>query len=171
MNVSRKLRVVTAICAVGLFLTGMAGARLFADTQATCNTSITEALQANRIVGSSQSYRRDSPNEYAVVRGYLDGGARPDPTNFSHMGKHLVFNKDVCLGLTTVTTTVTGTTTVTTTVTQPTTTTATTTTTTTTPPGSQVYSWGFNAPHCSGNVWARSSWLTPACSDPDWYTE
>jgi hypothetical protein len=39
------------------------------------------------------------------------------------------------------------------------------------PPGGRVYSWGFDAPNCTGDVWARSSWLTPACSDPAWYVE
>jgi hypothetical protein len=35
----------------------------------------------------------------------------------------------------------------------------------------RTYSWGFDAPHCTGDVWARSSWLSPACSDPDWNME
>lgn len=33
------------------------------------------------------------------------------------------------------------------------------------------YSAGFNSPNCANNVWARSSWLTPACNAPAWYVE
>ena len=35
----------------------------------------------------------------------------------------------------------------------------------------RTYSWGFDAPNCSGDVWARSSWLSPSCSEADWNME
>ena len=91
-----------------------------ADTSSACTQARSEALLANRIVAVSQSYRKDNPVEYAKVRAYLDGGARPIGVT-SHMGLHLVLGEDACRGGGGTTTTTT-------------TTTSTTTTTTTTPP-------------------------------------
>jgi hypothetical protein len=39
------------------------------------------------------------------------------------------------------------------------------------PSTGRIYTWGFDSPHCANDMWAQSSWLSPSCSDPDWYTE
>jgi hypothetical protein len=60
--------------------------------------SLAEARIAVRVGAAKNSYRRDSPREYAAVMAYLDGGPRPDVT--THMGRHLVLEEDVRIELT-----------------------------------------------------------------------
>jgi hypothetical protein len=91
---------------------GVGGAIILSGTaspESDCVASRAEALLSNRIVAPSQSYRRDNPGEYAKVRAYLDGGARPTGV-VTHMGLHLLYLEDACRGLTTTTTTTTTTT-------------------------------------------------------------
>lgn len=47
---------------------------------------------AKRVSGTSGSYRKDNPTEYAAVTAYLNGGARPNAT--TDMGKGLVEVED-----------------------------------------------------------------------------
>jgi hypothetical protein len=109
---------VRKILALGtLALAGLGTAYALAADQAansTCDPSVAEALLANRIVAPSQSYRKDNPTEYAKVRTYLEGGARPSTVGMTHMGLHLVYLEDTCRapdGTSTTTTTTTTTTT------------------------------------------------------------
>lgn len=122
MNRALAIIAAAAIAVLGagaaVALTGAAAAPV--DT---CELSVTEALLSNRIVGSSQSYRKDNPSEYTRVRAFLDGGARPTGS-LTHMGLHLVALEDTCRALavpppTTTTGTTTTTTTDTTTTTEP----------------------------------------------------
>jgi hypothetical protein len=56
--------------------------------------SLTALRNAKRFSHTSNSYRKDNPNEYAKVIAYLDGGARPTGT-LTEMGKHAVLEEDV----------------------------------------------------------------------------
>jgi hypothetical protein len=107
------------VLAAGIIGVGAAVALGTAESSlSTCEQSVSEALLSNRIVAPSQSYRKDNPNEYAAVRAYLDGGARPTGS-LTHMGLHLVALEDTCRDLAQTTTTTITTTTTTTTTTPP----------------------------------------------------
>jgi len=55
--------------------------------------SLAKLRTANRIDGSKNSYRKDSPAEYAKVIAYLDGGSRPTGV-ISDMGVGLMLEED-----------------------------------------------------------------------------
>ena len=61
---------------------------------ATLESAIQHLLAAKRISNTSQSYRKDNPNEYAKVEAYLDGGARPTGVS-TEMGLGLIEIEDV----------------------------------------------------------------------------
>jgi hypothetical protein len=56
-------------------------------------SAIQHLLNAKRISAPSQSYRKDNPNEYAKVKAYLEGGARPTGV-VTEMGVGLVEVED-----------------------------------------------------------------------------
>lgn len=125
-----------AVGAVGLLVAGLLAAVMVQgsspssaafDAYAACNQSVAEALQSNRIIGKHQSYASDNKIESAAVFAYLQGGSRPSTTGYTHMGLHLVEEKDVCVSLAPTTTT-------STTTSSSTTSSTTSTTTTTIPP-------------------------------------
>ena len=43
----------------------------------------------------NKSYKTSYQSEYSEVAAYLNGGPRPDPANFSKMGRGLVVSEDV----------------------------------------------------------------------------
>jgi hypothetical protein len=47
----------------------------------------------------NKAYKVSYANEYAAVATYINGGARPDPANFSKLGKGLVEAEDVLRGM------------------------------------------------------------------------
>lgn len=51
-------------------------------------------MAAKRISAASQSYAKDNPNEYAKVKAYLNGGARPTGVT-TEMGLGLLEVEDV----------------------------------------------------------------------------
>lgn len=57
-------------------------------------SALQHLLKAKRISAPSQSYAKDNPNEYAKVKAYLDGGARPTGVA-TEMGLGLVEVEDV----------------------------------------------------------------------------
>ena len=58
------------------------------------DSAINHLLAAKRISAPSQSYRKDNPNEYAKVKAYLEGGARPTGVS-TEMGLGLLEIEDV----------------------------------------------------------------------------
>lgn len=168
----RVLAITLAACAL-LAVAGV-GARAVSDGEQalavsapSCEQSVSEALLSNRIVGARQSYAKDNPAEYAAVRAYLDGGARPDTASMTHMGLHLVYLEDTCRA-SDVTTTVTSTGSTTTTTTQPPTTTTTTTTTTTPPPTTTTTTTTTTPPPPPSGA---SLYLSPSGSDANACTQ
>jgi len=66
---------------------------------ATLSSAIVHLLKAKRIVALRQSYAKDNPIEYAKVKTYLEGGARPTGV-ITEMGLGLVEVEDVRRGVT-----------------------------------------------------------------------
>ena len=56
--------------------------------------SLAALRDAKHFSHTSNSYRKDNPNEYAKVLAYLDGGVRPAGVT-SEMGKHALLEEDV----------------------------------------------------------------------------
>jgi len=119
----------SVVALIILLISGLAAAVLVvpaatqtASPAATCRLSVTEALQAGRIVNERKSYAFDSKIEAPKVFAYLRGGSRPSNAEVTtHMGKHLLALEDLCRELeqTPPTTTTAPPTTTTTTTTEP----------------------------------------------------
>lgn len=75
---------------------GLLGGGFFADSAQASDElggDLARLRAAPRISGAKQSYRWDSPTEYAAVMKYLDGGVRPNA--ITDIGIGLVLIEDV----------------------------------------------------------------------------